>query len=86
MVLADNGRVALVDNSNRGLVPGTGSGTPQTVAVVNTAAALAHRPALLGAIRAGLFPRDISYDPATGQVLVANYDSGDIELFRPPTP
>jgi hypothetical protein len=33
-----------------------------------------------------LFPRDISYDPATGQILVANYSSGDIELFRPPAP
>lgn len=48
----------------------------QTIAVINTAAALAHRPALVGDIPAGLFPRDISYDPATGQVLVANYHSG----------
>jgi DNA-binding beta-propeller fold protein YncE len=86
LLLVDNGRVALVNNSNRGLVPGTGSSTPQTVAVINTAAALAHRTALVGAIPAGLFPRDISYDPATGQVLVANYSSGDIELFRPPGP
>ncbi|HEY5353811.1 MAG TPA: hypothetical protein VIK57_15275 [Streptosporangiaceae bacterium] len=64
---------------------GTASGRLQTVSVIDTAAALAHRPALTGSIPAGLFPRDISYDPATGQVLVANYNSRDIELFRAPT-
>ena len=37
----DHGRVALVANSNRGLVAGTGSFAPQTVSVVSTAAALA---------------------------------------------
>ncbi len=86
LLLADGGRVALVANSNRGLVPGTRSDVPQTVSVIGTAAALAHRPALLGAVPAGLFPRDLSLDPASGRVLLANYDSRTIEQFPVPGP
>jgi 6-phosphogluconolactonase (cycloisomerase 2 family) len=85
LALADDGRVALVGNSNRGLVPGTGGNAPQTVAVIDTAAALAHRPALLGTVPAGAFPRDLSIDPASGQAFVANFNSGTIEEFPVPT-
>jgi len=84
LALGDDGRVALVDNSNRGLVPGTGGKDPQTVSVIDTAAALAGQPALLGLVPAGLFPRDLSIDPAGGQVLVANFNSGTIEEFSEP--
>ena len=84
LVLVDGGRVALVASSNRGLVTGTGSKQPQAVSVVNTAAALDHRPALIGVVSAGLFPRDITFDRATGRVLVANFDSYSIEEFPPP--
>ena len=84
LALGDDGRVALVDNSNRGLVPGTGGKDPQTVSVIDTAAALAGQPALLGVVPAGLFPRDLSIDPAGGQVLVANFNSGTIEEFSEP--
>jgi DNA-binding beta-propeller fold protein YncE len=84
LVLADDGRIALVGNSNRGLVPGTGGKAPQTVAVIDTAAALAGRPALLGVVPAGVFPRDLSIDPASGQVLMANSNSGTIEEFPVP--
>jgi 6-phosphogluconolactonase (cycloisomerase 2 family) len=85
LALADNGRIALVGNSDRGLVPGTGGNVPQTVAVIYTAAALAHKPALLGTVSAGVFPRDLSVDPASGQAFVANFNSGTIEEFRVPT-
>jgi 6-phosphogluconolactonase (cycloisomerase 2 family) len=84
LLLVDGGRVALVANSNRGQVTGTGSTRPQTVSVVNTAAALDHRPALIGAVPAGLFPRDITFDPATGRVLLANFDSDSVEEFPAP--
>jgi DNA-binding beta-propeller fold protein YncE len=84
LILIDGGQLALADNSNRGLVPGTGSDTPQTVSVVSTAAALARRPSVLGAVQAGLFPRDLSFDQATGEVLVANYDSDTVEEFPAP--
>ena len=80
-----NGRVALVGNSNRGLVPGsTGTNSPQTVSVINTAAALAHRPATAAAVQAGLFPRDLSYDQTAGQVMLANFNSGTVEEFPVP--
>ncbi|MFI5067500.1 MAG: YncE family protein [Streptosporangiales bacterium] len=84
LALADDGRIALVADSNRGLVAGTGGAAPQSVSVIGTAAALAGRPALLGRVPAGLFPRDVSYDPATGQVLLANFSSGTIEEFPAP--
>jgi DNA-binding beta-propeller fold protein YncE len=84
LVLVDGGRIALVANSNRGLVTGTGGTRPQSVSLVSTVAALDHRPALLGAVRAGLFPRDITVDQATRQVLLANYDSQSVEAFPEP--
>jgi len=84
LILIDGGQLALVGNSDRGLVLGTGSDTPQTVSVVSTAAALAHRPSVLGAVQAGLFPRDLSFDQASGEILVANYNSGTVEEFPAP--
>jgi DNA-binding beta-propeller fold protein YncE len=85
LLLVDDGRLALVGNSNRGLVPGTGSYVPQTVSVISTTSALARQPALVGAVPAGLFPRDLSLDQAAGQVLLGNYDSGTVEEFAVPT-
>jgi DNA-binding beta-propeller fold protein YncE len=87
LALVDQGHVALVANSNRGIVPGTRSDRAQTITVVNTYAALAHRPAVIGEIRAGLYPRDLNVNPVTGQVLVANFNSNTVEVFRqPPQP
>jgi len=84
LLLVDGGRVALVANSNRFLVAGTGSARRQTVSVVSTAAALDHRSALIGVVPAGLFPRDITFDQATGRVLLANFDSDSVEEFPAP--
>jgi DNA-binding beta-propeller fold protein YncE len=84
LALANDGQIALVANSNRGLVPGTGSNAPQRISVINTQAALDHRPALIGSVPAGRFPRDITYNPATKMVLSANYNSSSIQEF--PTP
>jgi DNA-binding beta-propeller fold protein YncE len=83
LLLVDDGRLALVGNSNRYL---TQEGTaPQTVSIISTTSALARQPALVGAVPAGLFPRDLSLDQAAGQVLLANYDSGTVEEFAVPT-
>jgi len=84
LVLVDNGRFALVGNSNRGLVPGTGSDVPQTISVISTAAALNGHPAIVGAVPAGLFPRDLTFDQATGQILLGNFNSDTIEEFPVP--
>jgi DNA-binding beta-propeller fold protein YncE len=87
LALVDHGQLALVANSNRGLVAGSsGPDAAQTISVVNTRAALAHRPALIGEIRAGLFPRDLNVDPSTGQVLVGDFNSNTVEVFRQPPP
>jgi hypothetical protein len=47
--------------------------------VVNVAAALAGRPALLGYLRAGGFPRQMALEPAGRTLLVANYNSRQLE-------
>jgi DNA-binding beta-propeller fold protein YncE len=86
LALVDHGRRALVANSNRGIVPGTGSIRAQTITVVNTQAALAHRPAVIGNVRAGLFPRDLNAEPSTGQILVANFNSNTVEVLTQPPP
>jgi hypothetical protein len=85
LLLVDHGHLALVGNSNRGLVPGTGTDVPQTVSVINTVAALAHRSALIGAVPTGLFPRDLALDQATGQVMLGNFNSATVEEFPVPT-
>lgn len=82
LVLVDQDRAALVANSNRGLVPGSGSDARQTVTVVNTGAALAGRRAVVGMIPAGLFPRDLS---EAGLVLLANFKSETVEVFPQPS-
>jgi 6-phosphogluconolactonase (cycloisomerase 2 family) len=84
LLLVDDGDLALVGNSNRGIVAGTATDVPQVVSLVNTVEALGHRSALLGAVPAGLFPRDLTLDQATGQVLLGNYSSGTVEEFPVP--
>jgi DNA-binding beta-propeller fold protein YncE len=86
LLLLDGGRTALVSDSNRGLVPGTGGGPVQRVSVVSTAAALAGRPAVTGSLPAGQFPRDLGYDAATGEVLIPDYISENVEIARVPEP
>jgi DNA-binding beta-propeller fold protein YncE len=54
------------------------SGATSDLDVVNVAAALAGRPAVVGHIRAGLFPRDMTLAP-DGTLLVSNFDSGQVE-------
>jgi 6-phosphogluconolactonase (cycloisomerase 2 family) len=36
-------------------------------------------------VPAGLFPRDLNLDQATGHVLLGNYNSGTVEVFPVPT-
>ena len=44
VLLADNGRIALVSNSNRGVIPDSaGADAPQTISVISTNAALDFR-------------------------------------------
>jgi DNA-binding beta-propeller fold protein YncE len=80
LLLTGDGNYVLVAESARFIQPRR----PQTVSVVSTFAALHHGRALVGTIAAGAFPRQFAFDPATGEVLLANYDSGTIEQFPAP--
>jgi DNA-binding beta-propeller fold protein YncE len=66
--------LVLVADSNRF----GASGASSDLDVVNVAAALAGRPAVVGHVRAGLFPRDMTL-AADGTLLVSNFDSGQVE-------
>jgi DNA-binding beta-propeller fold protein YncE len=75
-VLDDLG-VVLVANSNR-----FGSeGRRETLAVMDIARMLEGRPACLGHIRVGSFPREVVADRVNGRVYVTNFVSGTISVF-----
>ena len=80
VLVTNGGRDVLVADSGRFSSPNT----PQTVSVVDARAALAGRPALLGTIPAGDFPREFGLDRATGQVVLTNFNSGTVETFQVP--
>lgn len=77
VLITGNGRYALTADSARF----TASGELQVVSVIDTAAALAGRKALIGTVPAGAFPREFAYDPVTHQAVLTNFDSGTVETF-----
>ncbi len=78
LALAKHGTLMVVADSNRF----GAAGQSASLAVVDVPDALAGRPALLGYLPAGLFPRDMAASPDGSTVLVANYDSGQIETVN----
>jgi DNA-binding beta-propeller fold protein YncE len=75
LALVDHGSRIVVADSNRFSAPGAAS----TLAVVSVTAALAGRPALLGYIRAGGFPREMALEPGGRTLLVTNFGSQQLE-------
>lgn len=73
--LARNGTMIVVADSNRFGV----SGGSASLAVVSVPDALAGRPALLGYLPAGRFPREMTLEPGGRTLLVTNYLSGALE-------
>jgi DNA-binding beta-propeller fold protein YncE len=69
-----DGTLIVVADSNRFSAPGGHA----DLTVINVADALAGRPAIVGDIPAGLFPRDMTAAP-NGTVLVSNFSSGQLE-------
>jgi DNA-binding beta-propeller fold protein YncE len=53
--------------------------------VVSVAAALAGRPAVVGVIPAGQFPREMALEPDGQRLLVSNYLSGRLETISIPS-
>jgi DNA-binding beta-propeller fold protein YncE len=79
LALAKQGSLIVVADSNRF----GASGKSASLSVVDVPDALAGRPALLGYLPAGQFPRDVAANSNGSTVLVANYDSGQIETVNP---
>jgi DNA-binding beta-propeller fold protein YncE len=72
-----NGTLIVVADSNRFSAPGGHA----DLSVINVAEALDGRPAIVGNIPAGLFPRDMTAAP-NGTVLVSNFRSGQLETVN----
>jgi DNA-binding beta-propeller fold protein YncE len=75
LALVRNGSRIVVADSNRFGV----SGAAANLDVVNVAAALRGRPAVLGHITAGLFPREMALVPGGRTLLVTNFGSDQVE-------
>lgn len=75
LALIHHGRDAVVADSNRFRAAGAAA----QLTVVNTASALAHRSALVGTIRSGLFPRELALEPDGNTLLVGNFGSHQLE-------
>lgn len=80
VLTVSGGRYVLVANSARFTAPNAA----QSVSVVDAAAALAGKPAQLGLVPAGQFPRELAYDPARDLVLLSNFLSQSVETFAVP--
>lgn len=76
MAFAGSGDVLAVTDSDRFDDPNGN----QTVAIINTADALAHRSALIGFLRAGAFPRQFG-QALGGPLLFTDFDSDDVRLI-----
>jgi DNA-binding beta-propeller fold protein YncE len=77
VVLVDGGRLAVVADSNR--FAGRGA---QWLSVVSVQDALRGRPALVGQIRAGSFPRQFALSPDGRTLYATNFASSQLETIR----
>ncbi len=75
LALVRSGARIVVADSNRF---GVGSAVA-SLAVVDVPAALAGKPALLGYLPAGQFPREMALEPGGKVLLVTNFGSGQLE-------
>jgi DNA-binding beta-propeller fold protein YncE len=78
LALVDSGQRVVVADSNRF----SQRGAKSSLAVVNVAAALAHRPALAGYLPAGGFPRQMALEPDGHVLLVTDFASQQLETVN----
>jgi DNA-binding beta-propeller fold protein YncE len=78
LALVRGGSLIVVADSDRFDVPGASA----SLAVVDVSDALARRPALLGYLPAGQFPREMATIPGGQALLVTNYDSDQLEVVK----
>jgi DNA-binding beta-propeller fold protein YncE len=74
-LLRDGARIVVAD-SNRFAAPGQSA----KLTVIDTRAALAHKSAVIGAIPAGTFPRELSVDMPQKRLLITNFGSSQLEV------
>ncbi len=77
LVFFRNGQRLLVTQSGRF----SNSPAPGSLAVIDPVAALAGKPALLGVVRAGVFPRDTFLAQPSNMILVSNYGSKQVQTI-----
>jgi len=82
LTVFDGGRYVAVDDSDRFMLPGATS----SLTIVDTNAALAGKPALLGTVPTGMFPRELAVEPRSNTLLVTNFISGKLETVKLPNP
>jgi len=75
VVTAEGGRIVVVADSDRF----GGGGSPQWLTVVGAAEALAGRPALLGQVATGAFPRDLTVSPDGSTVYVSDFSNSEVQ-------
>jgi hypothetical protein len=80
LALVRGGSLIVIADSDRFDV----AGKVANLSVVNVAAALAGKPAMVGYIRAGLFPREMALEPGGRTLLVTNYASDQLEAVSVP--
>ena len=78
LALSGNGQRLVVADSDRF----SAKGATANLAVVNVRAALARRPALLGLIPAGAFPREMTVIPRTDTLLVTDYLAEQVQAVN----
>lgn len=75
LMVVDGGSRVIVADSNRFARPGAVA----DLDVVNAAAAVSGRPAVIGHIPSGKFPREMALEPGGGTLLVTNFLSEQLE-------
>ena len=75
LAIVDGGRDIVVADSNRFEAPGATT----SLMVINTSNALARRPAVVGTIATGAFPREMALEPNHGTLLVGDFGSSQFE-------
>ena|SRR5215813_8080170 len=78
VAVINNGRQVLVTNSNRFARDQTAR---QTLTVIDAARVAEGQAAILGSIKAGIFPREFGHSPDGRLLFVANYNSNELEVL-----